>query len=161
MRVAIKSNFSAIMDALINIVLPDIQSPFARLQLSFAIDMLNQLQQQVEYRSDVMKDDLDGARELLNIARASLKAHNVSISEEIRALIPSSENIPVSTGVEKNLEQIETAAARVIDLLYEKKEKINNFHEIENRLLDFSLQYVRRKAKLRAPTINLELLESG
>ena len=161
MRVDIKSYFSAINDTLIKTVLPDVQSPFARIQLSFAIDMLNQLQNQVEYRNDVMKDDLEGAREIFNIALAVLKAHHIDAPEEICCSFPETNDTPLPDDVKDDLEKIETAAAGLIDLMYEQKNDIKNFGEIENKLMDLSLHYVRRKMKLRAPTINLELLESG
>jgi hypothetical protein len=162
MRVSIHTYISNIIDVLAKVVLPGVNSAFARIQLSYAIDLMNQLQNMVEYRNDVMKDDYAAAKEILDLVCAVLNDNHVNLPEEITSYagMASSDQTPV-LNMEKALTQVETASAKALELMYQNDDEINNFNEIENKLLDLSLHWVRRKAELKAPTINLELLESG
>ena len=84
MNVSVKTYMSSIIDVLIKTVLPSVESPFARTQLSFAIDMLNQLQNQVEYRSDVMKDDCAAAKEMRDVICVALRENDIEIPRRDR-----------------------------------------------------------------------------
>jgi len=163
MSVSVKTYISNIIDVLIKVILPGLNSPFARIQLSYAIDLLNQLQNQVEYRRDVMFDDGAAAKEMLDIVCSTLTDHRINIPEDIAPLAgeKSFHLSPASQDITEAVRQVEGAAAKALDLMYEENDKIRNFSEVENKLLDLSLKWVLRKEKLRAPTINLELLESG
>jgi hypothetical protein len=161
MSVSVKTYILSIINLLTKVVLPALDSKFARIQLSFAIDMLNQLQNRLEYRNDVIKDDYETAKEILNLVCAALNANNVAIPEEIISNLKatSASDAPILPLAE-DLSQTEAASAGAVDLLYEKKNEITNFNEVEQQLLSLSLQWGKRKATLQAPTINLELLES-
>jgi hypothetical protein len=161
MSVSIKTYITNIIDVLVKVVLPNVNSAFARIQLSFAIDILNQLQNQMEYRNDVMRDDYKETREMLDMACAVLNDHHINLPEKLSSSAGRTSSGQTSiSDLSEELAQIETDSAKALDLMYEKRNEIENFNEIENKLLDLSLHYVRRKGKLRAPTINLELLES-
>lgn len=161
MNVSVKTYITNIINVLSNVVLPGVNSAFARIQLSFAIDILNQLQNQVEYRNDVMRDDYQATKEIFDMACAVLNDNHISLPEALSspAGITSPDQAAIS-GLNEELTRVETDSTRALDLIYEKKDEIRNFDEIEGGLLDLSLRYVRRKGKLKAPTINLELLES-
>ncbi len=162
MSVSVKTYISNIIDVLIKVILPSVNSPFARIQLSYAIDLLNQLQHQVEYRIDVMQDDGMAAKEMLDIVCVALMDNHINIPEEIASYgkMTSLDQTPIDN-ITETASQVERASAKALDLIYEKSDNINNFSEIENKLLDLSLKWVGRKEKLKAPTINLEFLESG
>lgn len=163
MSVSVKTYLSNIINVLIKVVLPSVNSGIARIQLSFAVDLLNQLQNQVEYRNDVMNDDFTTVKEMLHIACIALRDNHITIPEEITSYteMTSSDQFPPLPNIQEALTQVETASSRALDLMYEKSDNTTNFNEIEKKLLDFSFQWVWRKAKLKPPTINLELLESG
>ena len=44
--------------------------------------------------------------------------------------------------------------------MYEKREQIKDFSALEKKILDLSNQWIQRRAALKAPTLNLESLES-
>lgn len=161
MNISVKTYMSGIIDVLIKTVLPSVESPFARIQLSFAIDMLNQLQNQVEYRSDVMKDDCMAAKEIRDVICAALRDNDIEVPREI---VPNDSRESVSgAGVEdlrEALTQLEAASAAAVDLMYEKRDQIKDFSALEKKILDLSNQWIQRRAGLKAPTLNLESLES-
>jgi len=161
MNVSAKTYMSSIIDVLIKTVLPSVESPFARTQLSFAIDMLNQLQNHVEYRSDVMKDDCTAAREIRDVICTALRENDIEVPGEI----VSSETTASSSeagmaGLEEALTQLEAASSAAVDLMYEKRDEIKDFSALEKKMLDLSNQWIQRRAGLKAPTVNLESLES-
>ena len=161
MNVSVKTYMSSIIDVLIKTVLPSVESPFARTQLSFAIDMLNQLQNHVEYRSDVMKDDCTAAREIRDVICTALRENDIEVPGEI----VSSETTASSSeagmaDLEEALTQLEAASSAAVDLMYEKREQIKDFSALEKKILDLSNQWIQRRAGLKAPTVNLESLES-
>ena len=161
MNVSVKSYMSSIIDVLIRTVLPSVESPFARTQLSFAIDMLNQLQNQVEYRSDVMKDNWKTAKEIRDVICAALRENDIEVPREI--VFNDGTESPLEAGMadlKVALTQLEAASAAAVDQMYEKREKIENFSALEKKILDLSNQWVQRWAALKAPTLNLESLES-
>jgi hypothetical protein len=162
MSVSIQTYIANIIEVLIKVVLPDLNSGFARIQLSFAIDLLNQLQNQVEYRNDVMRDDFAAAAEMLDLACATLQDNRIGLPEEMArdAARWPSEN-PDASAVKDVLSRMEAVSAKALDRLYENAGEIKNFIEIEEQLLEMAQKWVNRKARLQAPTINLELLESA
>lgn len=163
MRVSVHTYISNIIDVLAKVVLPGVNSAFARIQLSYAIDLMNQLQNLVEYRNDVMKDDYAAAKKMLDLVCGALHDNHVVLPEEVAsyAETASSDQPPAFLNREDALTQIETASSKALALMYQHDDNIYNFDEIENKLLDLSLHWARKKAELKAPTINLELLESG
>ena len=161
MNVSVKTYMSSIIDVLIKTVLPSVESPFARTQLSFAIDMLNQIQNQVEYRSDVIKDDCAAAREIRDVICAVLRENDIEVPGEI--LSNDGIESPPGAGMadlKEALTQLEAASAAAVDLMYEKREQIKDFSALEKKILDLSNQWIQRRAGLKAPTLNLESLES-
>jgi hypothetical protein len=161
MNVSVKTYMSSIIDVLIKTVLPSVKSNFARTQLSFAIDMLNQLQNHVEYRSDVMKDDCTAAREMRDVICTALRENDIEVPGEI----VSSETTASSSeagmaDLEEALTQLEAASSAAVDVMYEKREQIKDFSALEKKILDLSNQWIQRRAGLKAPTVNLESLES-
>ncbi len=161
MNVSVKTYMSGIIDVLIKTVLPSVESPFARIQLSFAIDMLNQLQNHVEYRSDVMKDDCTAVKEIRDVICAALRENDIEISQEITSH-DRAESSPEAgmADLKGTLAQLETASSAAVDLMYEKRDRIKDFSVLEKRVLDLSNQWIQRRAGLKAPTVNLESLES-
>ena len=161
MNVSVKTYMSSIIDVLIKTVLPSVESPFARTQLSFAIDMLNQLQNQVEYRSDVMKDDCAAAKEIRDVICVALRENDIEIPGEILSN-ESTESPPEAgtTDPREALTPLEAASAAAVDLMYERQEQIKDFGALEKKILDLSNQWIQRRAALKAPTLNLESLES-
>jgi hypothetical protein len=152
---------SRIIEVLIKTVLPSVESPFARTQLSFAIDMLNQLQNQVEHRSDVMKNDCTAAGEMRDVICAALRENGIEIPHEIVSNdITESASEVGMTDLKEALTQLEGASARAVDLMYEKRDEIKDFGNLEKKIMDLSNQWVQRRAGLKAPTLNLESLES-
>ena len=161
MNVSVKTYMSGIIDVLIKTVLPSVESAFARTQLSFAIDMLNQLQNQVEYRSDVMKDDCKAAREIRDVICAALRENDIEIPQEIVSNdITESVSEAGMEDLKEALTQLEAASAGAVDLMYEKRKQIKDFSALEKKVLDLSNQWVQRRAALKAPTLTLESLES-
>jgi|GEM_PF-3014620 len=161
MSVSAKTYMSSIIDVLIKTVLPSVESPFARTQLSFAIDMLNQLQNHVEYRSDVMKDDCAAAKEMRDVICAALMENDIEIPGEIVSN-DDTESQPEAgmADLKGALTQLEAASAAAVDLMYEKRDRIKDFSALEKKILDLSNQWIQRRAALKAPTLNLESLES-
>ncbi len=161
MKVSIKTYISNINDVLANIVLPSVDMGFAKIQLSYAIDMLNQLQNRVEYRHDVIKDDYIAAKAILDLICVALNDNHVDIPKDIIHHIESNSPDGVADTIsEDELTRMETASTKVLDLMYENSTQINNFNEIEKNVLSLLRQLTKKKAGLRVPTINLELLES-
>lgn len=161
MNVSVKAYMSSIIDVLIKTVLPSVETPFARTQLSFAIDMLNQLQNQLEYRSDVMKDDCAAAREIGDVICAALRENDIEVPGDILSNDGTeSPPEPGTADLKEALTQLEAASAAAVDLMYEKRDEIKDFRALEKRILDLSNQWVQRRAALKAPTLNLESLES-
>lgn len=161
MNVSVKTYMSSIIDVLIKTVLPSVGSPFARTQLSFAIDMLNQIQNQVEYRSDVMTRDCAAAREIRDVICAALRENDIEVPAEI--LEVEGIESPAGAGMadlKEALTQLEAASAGAVDLMYEKREQIKDFSALEKKIMDLSNQWVQRRAALKAPTLNLESLGS-
>jgi hypothetical protein len=162
MTVSVKTYISNIVDVLAKVVLPSVDSAFARIQLSYAIDMLNQLQNRMEYRTDVIKDDYTAAKSMLDLVCTALTRNHIEVPEEIISnASPASFAQEPTPNLSEALTQVETALTQALDLMYEEKEKIKNFSDIEKQILGLSLQWVQRKGELKVPTINLELLESG
>jgi hypothetical protein len=58
------------------------------------------------------------------------------------------------------LTQMEAASAAAVDLMYEKRDQIEDFSTLEKKILNLSNQWIQRRAGLRAPTLDLESLES-
>ena len=161
MNVSAKTYMSGIIDVLIKTVLPSVESPFARTQLSFAIDMLNQLQNQVEYRSDVMKDDCTAAEEIRDVICAALRENGIEVPREIVSndILESSSEAGMAD-LKEALTRLEAASAAAVDLMYARRDEIKDFSAIEKKVLDLSNQWIQRRAALKAPTLNLESLES-
>jgi hypothetical protein len=160
MNVSAKTYMTGIINVLIKTVLPSVESPFARTQLSFAVDMLNQLQNQVEYRSDVMKDDCAAAREMRDVICAALRENDIEIAQEIVSNdITESASETGLAELKEALTQLEAASAAAVDLMYEKRDRIKDFSALEKKILDLSNQWIQRRAALKAPTLNLESLE--
>lgn len=161
MNLSVKTYLSGIIDVLIKTVLPSVESPFARTQLSFAIDMLNQLQNHVEYRSDVIKDDCTAAKEIRDVIFAALRENDIEIPEESDSMdVTESVSGAGMTDLKETLMQLEATSARAVDLMYEERGRIKDFSALEKKILDLSNQWIQRRATLKAPTLNLESLES-
>lgn len=161
MEVSVKTYVTNIIDVLAKIVLPSVESPFARIQLSFAIDMLNQLQHRVEYRTDVIEDNHTAAKGMLDIINAGLRVNDIPIPPEI-AKVDDMSSFPAGGKGELHeaFIRVQTASSLAMDLMYEKQGKIRNFKALEKKVMDLALQWVNRTAGLKSPTINLEQLES-
>ncbi len=161
MDISIKTYISNVNDVLARIVMPSVNSRFARRQLSFAIDLLNQLQNRMEYRNDVIKEDTHAAKEVFDLVCATLGENHIDIPPDI---LPDTEKKELQEvpGADAKVActNMEAASARALDLIYDKRNEIKNFAEIEKKILDLLMQWAQRKAKLRVPTINLESLES-
>ncbi len=161
MNVSEKTYMSNIIDVLIKTVLPSVESPFARTQLSFAIDMLNQLQNQVEYRSDVIKEECMAAKEMRDVIYTALRENGIEVPEEIVSTDTTESTREAGMAdLKEELTQLRTASARAVDLMYEKRGEIKDFGALEQKILDLSNQWVQRRAALKAPTLTLEALES-
>jgi hypothetical protein len=92
---------------------------------------------------------------------AALRENGIEIPHEIVSNdITESASEAGMTDLKEALTQLEGASARAVDLMYEKRDEIKDFGNLEKKIMDLSNQWVQRRAGLKAPTLNLESLES-
>jgi hypothetical protein len=162
MNISIKTVINNVNDILIRTVLPDLTSGVAKRQLAYAIDMLNQLTNRVDYLESILRDDFDTAKAVFDLARGALADNRIDIPDgtlpEIK--VQNFGDIPESD-MHDAIKTMEAASSAALEVLYAGKSGIENFNVIENKVFDTLMQWNQRKAQLLIPAIRLEHLESA
>jgi hypothetical protein len=93
MRITVERLIDGVVQTLVESVLPDLATPFARGQLYAAVDVLRNLRDRVEPRADLADAESDSARAALTAALAAL-ADAPAVAAGIRAALAAAPPAP-------------------------------------------------------------------
>ena len=92
MRLAVETLIDGVVQTLLDAVLPDVRTRFARGQLYAAIDVLRNLRDRVELRASLLSDEADSAAAALARVETALRASGAAADaarvEQLRAAAP-------------------------------------------------------------------------
>ncbi|MCC6763657.1 MAG: hypothetical protein IT293_03260 [Deltaproteobacteria bacterium] len=94
MRIAAEQLIDGVVQTLIDAVLPDVASPFARGQLYAAVDVLRNLRDRVEPRADQAEEESASAVAALDRALAALADAAPALADRLRAALAAAPAAP-------------------------------------------------------------------
>lgn len=117
--------FRRIMDALENVIAPEVESDHVRGQVFAVVDLINQISDRVEYKHDHIEDDIkQGSKMIMQIAEALSEAGGQT-PEEIEAFLKAFDEGSAGRGLALRKKVEETLCA-AIDYFHENKNKMES-----------------------------------
>ena len=168
MLLSIENQFSGIQQTLEEVVVPHISSPYVRGQVIAVMEILNQMQNWVEYRSDLLEDEISRARVVISSIAEVLKTLGPEVREATGDFFREKESLEAVVPKNgKELLELRNRTNRLLELsqrLFHKIREVIPPEEktrIEN-LLSAYLGYInKRNLKLLRPTLLKKISTGG
>ncbi|MDD5222992.1 MAG: hypothetical protein PHE84_03305 [bacterium] len=120
----IETYLERVFATLENVVAPEIESDYARVQLFAAISLLQSLGKKVEYRQELIGERINLYSEVVSRVFAAVEKSGGEPSAELRDFVREFQARGPGHGV-GYLEKLEEKFSRTIDFFYANREKLN------------------------------------
>ena len=168
MLLSIENQFSGIQQTLEEVVVPHISSPYVRGQVIAVMEILNQMQNWVEYRSDLLEDEICRVRVVISSIAEVLKTLGPEVREATGDFFREKEILEAVVPKNgKELLELRNRTNRLLELSQQLFHKIREVippeekTRIEN-LLSAYLGYInKRNLKLLRPTLLKKISTGG
>ena len=140
MLLSIENQFAGIQQTLEEVVVPHISSPYVRGQVFAVMEILNQMQNWVEYRSDLLEDEISRARGVIS-----------PIAEALKILGPEIRNATVDYFREKD--SLEAVVPKNGKELLELKNRTNGLLELSQQLFHKIREVIPPEEKAKIETL--------
>jgi len=168
MLLSIEDQFAGIQQTLEEVVIPEISSLYVRGQVYAVMEILNQMQNFIEFRSDLLKEEVDRTREVLNNIGTALGSLGPEVQEAIKDFVRSKQELEAARpGSGKELMELRDRTNRLLELGQELFHRARGTMAREERervegLLKSHLgQISRRNLKLLRPTLLKKISRGG
>jgi hypothetical protein len=168
MLLSIEDQFSGIQQTLEEVVVPCISSPYVRGQVFAVMEILNQMQNWVEYRSDLLEDEISRTREVISPIAEALKTQGLEVREAAGDFFREKENLEVAFPKNgKELLELRNRTNRLLELSQQLFHDIREVIPPEERakiekLLGTHIGYIsKRNLKLLRPTLLKKISTGG
>lgn len=161
MDTPISTCFARINHTLEHVVMPEISSAFIRGQVYSAMDLLNQLEPRIEYRRDLLTQEITEGTALLTALRAALTQAGVDIPGAVAdAVCPPDLGALTSARLHKERDTIDAAVSAALDLVHAHRAEIPEIAAIERDALTRIQKLIARNMGLVRP-LRLEKISRG
>jgi len=140
-----------------NIIAPQIQSDFIRSQVFSVMELLHQLTSRLEYRHDLLLEDINRLKGIAQTVIETFDKHNIPIQKELLNRVDVQMMGKYGKQLREVHDQMEITASQAIDLLYENRDKIKNAKEVEHRILKQITEGIIRDVMLFKPEMMHEV----
>lgn len=168
MLLSIENQFTGIQQTLEEVVVPHISSPYVRGQVIAVMEILNQMQNWVEYRSDLLEDEISRARVVISSIAEALKTLGPEVREATGDFFRESESLKAAAPKNgKEILELRNRTNRLLELSQQLFHKIREIIPPEEKaniekLLGAHLGYIsRRNLKLLRPTLLNKISTGG
>jgi hypothetical protein len=140
-----------IFHTLEHVIAPEVESDYARGQVFAVISLLEQLAQKIEYRQDLIAQEIKMGSRILKSITSALDQAGAEVPEEFGSFLnePDSGRV-ISLAVRNKLEEMLCLA---IDLLHDNKGRIEQEQamELDNQIRDYITKITTRDLGLMKP----------
>ncbi len=140
-----------------NLIAPQIQSDFIRGQVSAIMELLNQLTSRLEYRHELLLEDIERFRGILQTVIETLSNHKIHIQTDLLRQAEVQTIGKYGKQLRDIYDRMEAAASNAINLLYENRDKIKNAKEVEHHILRQIASGIIRDVMLFKPEMMVEV----
>jgi hypothetical protein len=134
-----------------HVIAPEVDDDFARGQVFAVINLLEQLGQKVEYKQDLIAQEIEQGSKILSIMVAAVQDAGADIPEKITSFMKELESgSPAGLSKRNRLEEMLCLA---IDLLHENKGLLEpeRYAEVDRQVRDYITKLTTRDLGLMKP----------
>lgn len=141
-----------INDTLENRIAPELVSPVLRGQVIAVVELLNQLAGKVEYRRDLLTEDIERARETIAMLLDVFDAARIAVPDELRAAAaPFDPATAIGGELLEARRRARASISTALELLDANRARVADADAVESRVLDRLQQGVMRDILLFRP----------
>jgi len=142
-----------------HLIAPEIESDYMQGEIFAIMELLNQLVPRLEYRHDLLLEDIDRMKGIIDTVIKAFSRSNIEVPEEIEAAVKIETQGITGKPLKEIYDQLESIASEAIDLLHKNKNRIENAQEFEKNILQQVTQGIFRDISLFRPEIIFEKAE--
>ncbi len=142
-----------------NVIVPQIQSDFIRSQVFAVMELLHQLTSRLEYRHELLLEDIERLRGIIQTVIKTFSKHKIHIPEDILSETDIQAHEIYGKPLMAIHDRLEVAVGNAINLFYKNRDQIKNPREIEHHILVQISSGITRDVTLFKPEMMHELSE--
>lgn len=132
METSFETYVDRINSALKSIVMPEVASPLAQSQLLMIMELLNQWRPRLQYRHDLLVQDLEWVQEALRPLLKALSDGGIRVPEDITEAAEIKLTTEVyGKGLQEEVRCVQAAASKALDLLYAHSDQIEDIDNVQ------------------------------
>lgn len=124
MFVSINDYLARIYNTLENVVAPEVESDFVRSQLFAAVALIGSLSKKIEYKKDLILDEINAGMEIIKAISDVLKESGIDIPENTMAFLDEFRENGLAADI-KNIDRVNEQFRIALDFLYDRKSEIS------------------------------------